>query len=106
MDTQSMFLCTVVPPCLFPALTADPGNPLRVEMLVEVGQEGVTIRVSAPCAKGKVMGSELWTQIVRVTVERLASSKQRLEILRRSLLRMALVHCEQMCLAGGRVVLD
>ncbi len=91
MDTQSMFLCTVVHPRLFPALPTDPDNPLRVEMLVEVGTEGLTIRAPAPHAKGKVMGSEPWTQMGRVTVERLGGSAQRQEILRRSLLRMALV---------------
>jgi hypothetical protein len=37
------------------------------------------------------MGSEPWTKIGEVTVERIAGSAQRLEILRRSLSRMALV---------------
>ncbi len=58
MDTPKTFLCTVMHPRLFPGPITDPGNPLRVEMLVEVGAEGLIIRAPAPSAKGKVMGTE------------------------------------------------
>ena len=91
MDTPRTFLCTVMHPRLFPAPITDPFNPLRVKMLVEVGAEDLIIRASAPIAKGKVMWTEPLTGIGRVAVERMAGSAQRLEILRRSLLRMALV---------------
>lgn len=91
MDTSNTFLCTVMHPRLFPGLITDPGNPLRVEMLVEVGTEELIIRAPAASAKGKIMGTEPLAKIDRVTIERLVGSAQRIEILRRSLLRMALV---------------
>ena len=91
MDTSKIFLCTVMHPRLFPALITDPGNPLRVEMLVEVGDENLIIRASAASANGKIMGTEPFTKIDRVAIERLAGSAQRMETMRRSLLRMALV---------------
>lgn len=91
MNTPKTFLCTVMHPRVFPAPITDPGNPLRVEMLVEVGSEDLIIRASAPRAKGKEMGREPWDKVARVTIERLAGRGQRLEILRRSLVRMALV---------------
>lgn len=91
MDTPRTFLCTVMHPRLFPGPITDPGNPLRVEMLVEVGAEELIIRAPAPSAKGKVMGTEPLAGIGQVTIERMAGGAQRLEILRRSLLRMALV---------------
>jgi hypothetical protein len=86
-----MFLCTVVHPRLFPGPITDPGNPLRVKMLVEISAEDLIIRASAASAKGKIMGTEPLGKIDRVTIERLGGSAQRIEILRRSLLRMALV---------------
>lgn len=91
METSKMFACTIMHPKLFPGLITDPGNPLRVQMLVEVGAEGLIIRAPAPSAKGKVMGSEPLAGIGRVIIERLNGSAQRLEIMRRSLKRMALV---------------
>jgi hypothetical protein len=60
-------------------------------MLVEVGSDELIVRASAPSAEGKVMGSEPWTKVDGVTIERLAANVQRLEILRRSLIRMAIV---------------
>ncbi len=96
MDTSSTFLCTVSHPRLFPGPITDPGNPLRVKMLVEVGAEDLIIRASAASAKGKIMGTEPLAKIDRVTIKRLDGSAQRIEILRRSLLRMAL--------AGGIVL--
>jgi hypothetical protein len=91
MDTSRTFLCTVVHPKLFPGPITDPGNPLRVKMLVEVGAEDLIIHASAASAKGKIMGTEPLAKIDRVAIERLVGSAQRIEILRRSLLRMALV---------------
>ena len=91
MDTSRMFLCTIVHPRLFPGPITDPGNPLRVKMLVEISAEELIIRAPAASAKGKIMGTEPLTKIDRVTVERLGGSAQRIEILRRSLRRMALV---------------
>ena len=91
MDTSRMFLCTVMHPKLFPGLIADPGNPLRVKMLIEVGADDLIIRAPAASAKGKIMGTESLAKIDRVTIEHLVGSAQRIEILRRSLLRMALV---------------
>lgn len=91
MDTSKMFACTIMHPKLFPGPITDPGNPLRVEMLAEVGAEGLIIRAPAPSAKGKVMGSEPLAGIDRVSIERLDGSAQRLEIMRRSLKRMVLV---------------
>jgi hypothetical protein len=90
MDTSGMFLCTVMHPKLFPGPVTDPGNPLRVTMLVEVGAENLIIHAPAASAKGKIMGTEPLDKIERVAVERLDGSAQRIEILRRSLLRMAL----------------
>lgn len=58
MDTARRFLCTVVHPRLFPGPITDPGNPLRVKMLVEVGLEDLLVRAPAPRAKAKVMGKE------------------------------------------------
>ena len=58
MDTPTMFSCTVMHPRLFPALITDPGNPLRVQQLVEVAPEELIIRAPAPRAKGKIMGDE------------------------------------------------
>jgi hypothetical protein len=91
MDTPKMFLCTVVHPKLFPGPITDPGNPLRVKMLIEIGAEDLIIRASAASANGKIMGTEPLAKIERVIIEHLASSAQRIEILRRSLLRMAIV---------------
>ena len=91
MDTSRTFLCTVMHPGLFPGPITDPGNSLRVEMLAEVGDEDLIIRASAASAKGKIMGTEPLAKIDRVTIERLVGSAQRIEILRRSLLRMALM---------------
>ncbi len=91
MDSSKMFLCTVIHPRLFPGPITDPGNPLRVKMLVEVGTEELIIRASAESAKGKIMGSESLSKIEQVIVKRIDGSAQRVEILRRSLLRMTLV---------------
>lgn len=91
MDTPRMFLCTVMHPRLFPGLIMDPGNPLRVRMLVEVGAEELVIRAPVPSGRGKVMGTEPLVGIGRVTIEHMAGDAQRLEILHRSLQRMALV---------------
>jgi hypothetical protein len=91
MEPSRMFLCTVVHPRLFPGPITDPGNPLRVKMLVEMNAEDLIIRASAASAKGKIMGTEPLAKLDRVTIERLSGSAQRIEILRRSLLRMALV---------------
>jgi hypothetical protein len=91
MDTPRTFLCILVHPRLFPSPITDPGNPLRMKMLIEVGPQALIIRASAPIAKGKVMGTETLTGISRVSIERVVGSTRRLEILRRSLLRMALV---------------
>jgi hypothetical protein len=66
-------------------------------MLIEVGAEELIIRASAASAKGKIMGTEPLAKIDRVTIERLAGSTQRMEIMRRSLIRMAIV--------GGLVLL-
>jgi hypothetical protein len=66
-------------------------------MLIEVGAEELIIRASAASAKGKIMGTEPLAKIDRVTIERLAGSTQRMEIMRRSLIRMAMV--------GGLVLL-
>jgi hypothetical protein len=60
-------------------------------MLVEIGAEDLIIRASAARAKGKIMGTEPLAKIERVTVEHLAGSAQRIEIMRRSLKRMAIV---------------
>lgn len=81
----------MVHPKLFPGPITDPGNPLRVKMLVEINREDLIIRASATSAKGKIMGTEPLAKLDRITIERLGGSAQRIEILRRSLLRMALV---------------
>jgi hypothetical protein len=86
-----MFLCTIVHPKLFPGPVTDPGNPLRVKMLVEIGAEDIKIRASAPSAKGKIMGCEPFSKIERVIIKRLSARTQRIEIMRRSLLRMTIV---------------
>jgi hypothetical protein len=91
MDTSRMYLCTVVHPRLFPGPITDPGNPLRVKMLVEIGAEDLIIRASAARANGKIMGTEPLAKIEQVAIEHLAGSAQRIEIMRRSLLRMAIV---------------
>ena len=91
MDTSRMFHCTLVHRRLFPGPITDPGNPLRVEMLIEIGTEDLIIRAPAARANGKIMGTEPIASIARVAVEHLAGSAQRTEIMRRSLLRMAIV---------------
>lgn len=91
MDTSSMFPCTVVHPKLFPGPITDPGNPLKVPMLIEIGGKELIIRASAPRANGKIMGIEPFSSIKRVTVAHLSGSAQKMAILRRSLLRMAIV---------------
>ncbi len=91
MVTSGMFLCTVVHPRLFPGPITDPGNPLRVKMLVEINPQDLVIRASAASAKGKIMGTEPLSKIERVTVTHLSAEAQRKEILRRSLVRMAIV---------------
>lgn len=91
MDTSRPFLCTVMHPRLLPAPPMTSGGPLRVKLLVEIAPQELIIRASAPSAKGKIIGTEPWPKIERVTVEPLQGSAQRLEILRRSLWRMALV---------------
>lgn len=91
MDASKMFLCTVIHPRLFPGPITDPGNPLRVKMLVEVGSEDLIIRASAESAKGKIMGTEPLSNIEQVIVKQIDGRAQRIEILRHSLLRMTLV---------------
>jgi len=91
MDTSSMFPCTVVHPKLFPGPFTDPGNPLKVPMLIEIGSEELIIRASAASANGKIMGTEPFSSIKQVAVAHLAGSAQKMEIMRRSLLRMAVV---------------
>ena len=78
MDASGMFLCTVVHPRLFPGLITDPGNPLRVTMLVEVGAKDLIIHASAASAKGKILGTEPLAKIDRVAVERLDGNAQRM----------------------------
>jgi beta-glucosidase len=48
MDTSKMFACIIMHPKLFPGPITDPGNPLRVEMLVEVGVNDLTKRKDMP----------------------------------------------------------
>jgi hypothetical protein len=91
MDTSKMFLCTLVHPRLFPGPITDPGNPLKVKMLIEIGPEDLIIRASAASANGKIMGRESLASIEQVAVKHLAGGDQRTEILRRSLIRMGLV---------------
>lgn len=91
MDASKMFACTIMHPKLFPGPITDPGNPLRVQMLVEVGAEGLIIRAPASNAKDRVLGREPLDGIDRISIERLDGGAQRQEILRRSLIRMALV---------------
>ena len=91
MDAPTTFLCTVMHPRLFPGLITNPGKPFRVEMLIEVGIEELIIRAPAPSAKGRVMGPEPLAGISQVTIERVDGGARRLEILRRSLKRMALI---------------
>ena len=91
MDTQRTFLCMIMHPRLFPGVLTDPGNPLRVQQLVEVGARELVIRAPASRPAGKIMGTEPLAGIGQVTVEHLAGSTQRIEILRRSLWRMVLV---------------
>jgi hypothetical protein len=91
MDSSEVIRCTVVHSRLFPGPITDPGNPLRVEMLVEVGAQELIIRAPAARANGRVMGTEPLAGFERVTMEHLSERAQRIEIMRRSLLRMALV---------------
>lgn len=91
MDTPRTFLCTVRHSRLFPSIITDPGNPPRVKMLIEVGADDLIIRAPAASAEGKVMGTEPLAKIDQVTIERLGGNEQRMEILRHSLIRMALV---------------
>jgi hypothetical protein len=91
MEPSRIFLCTVVHPRLFPGPITDPGNPLKVKMLVEIGPEELIIRASADSANGKIMGTEPLARIEQVTIEHLSGSAQRMETLRRSLIRMAIV---------------
>jgi hypothetical protein len=91
MDTSRTFPCTVVHPRLLPAPLTDPGNPLRVPLLVEVDRKELIIRASAASAKGKIIGTEPVAKIDRIIVERLSGGAQRLEILRRSLLRLGVI---------------
>ena len=61
MDTPRRFLCTVVHPRLFPGPITDPGNPLKVQMLVaRVGAENLIIHAPALSAKGKIVGDRAW----------------------------------------------
>ena len=91
MDGSNMFHCTVIHPRLFPGPILNPGNPLKVELLVEVGDEDLKIRASAGKAKGKLMGTEPFSNIEQVTVKHIDKSAQRIEILWHSMLRMAIV---------------
>jgi hypothetical protein len=91
MEPSRMIRCTVVHPRLFPGPITDPRNPLRVEMLVEVGPEDLIIHAPAARARGKIMGTEPLARIDQVTIEHLSGNAQRAEIMRRSLLRSAVV---------------
>lgn len=91
MDTSSMFPCIVVHTKLFPGPITDPGNPLKVPMLIEIGAEEVIILASAASANGKIMGAEPFASFERVTVAHLTGGAQINEIMRRSLLRMAIM---------------
>jgi hypothetical protein len=91
VDLPKMFLCTIVHPSLFPGPITDPGNPLKVKMLIEISAEELKIRAPAARANGKIMGTEPLAKIERVTVQRLDGNTQRIEIMRRSLIRMAVI---------------
>lgn len=60
-------------------------------MLIEIGPQNLLMRASAASAQGKIMGTQPLAQVEQVRIERLSGKAQRLEIMRRSLLRMALV---------------
>ena len=91
MDTSRMFPCIVVHTKHFPGPFTDPGNPLKVPMLIEIGAEEVIIRASAASANGKIIGAEPFTSFERVTFKHLTGDAQISAILRRSLLRMAIM---------------
>ena len=91
MDAPKLFPCTVAHPRLFPGPITDPGNPLRVKMLIEINPQELIIRASAARANGKIMGTEPLAKIGRVIVDRLSARAQRMEILRRSLIRMGII---------------
>jgi hypothetical protein len=91
MDTSRMFACNVVHTKLIPGPITDPGNPIKVPLIIEIGAEELIIRASSPSANGKILGTEPFVSFELVTVEHINSIAQKKEIMHRSLLRMAVV---------------
>lgn len=84
MDTQG-FPCTLSHPGLFPAF---PRNPPKLPVMAEVGRDALAFVSSLAGAHARTLVSEPLAGIRHVTIRHLSRASQRLEILRRSLLRI------------------
>jgi hypothetical protein len=91
MDAPNRFACTVVHPGRFPPVITDPFNPLRVKLYAEIDTEKVSL-ISMPAnGKEKILANEPFMNIREVIVKHLSGNDQRLEIIRKSLVRISIV---------------
>ena len=74
-------------PKLFPAFFLDPFNPQRIKVIIEIDTEKLSFISLTPRGQSKFRGSVLIDSIRSIEIQNLSINAQRLEILKKSLLR-------------------
>ena len=87
MDGLKRIPCTLMHPGLFPAF---PHNPPRIRVTVEIGSGKLSF-VSSSGGQDRTLASEPIGNIGNVTIRQLSENAQGLEILKKGLLRAAVV---------------
>lgn len=91
MDTPKRFSCTVMHPGRFPAYFLDPLNPPKIKVIAEIDTDKLSFISSPSSGQAKTLASEPFGNISNVTIQHLSIGAQRLELLRKSLIRYVVV---------------
>jgi hypothetical protein len=87
MEIQNKISCTVMHPKMFPAYFLDPFNPQRVKVMIEIDTDKLSFLSLPSSGQSKSLGSVLIDTVRSVVIQKLSINAQRLEILKKSLLR-------------------
>ena len=91
MDTLIRFSCIILHPGLFPPFFTHPFNPPRTKVQIEITPEKLSVLSAPGWREARVIGNEPLVKFDHVTIQHLSANGRRLEILRHSLGRMALI---------------
>jgi hypothetical protein len=87
MNIQNKISCTVMHPKLFPAYFLDPFNPQRINAIVEIDTDKLSFLSLPSIGKSRLPGNVPLDNVHHVAIQNLSVKAQRLEILRKSLIR-------------------